>query len=185
MEQNEVDLLRRARQLEEAALATIHDEYYPRILRYVRLRVADQETAEDITSDVFMRFLQVLRDRNRPPNTIRGWLFGAANMVLKEHYRHKKRANLTPLEDKENVLQAANNPEAEVAKLFNNEQLGEAIAQLSDEQQQVIGLRFGYEMPIREVADVINKSEGAVKMLQVRAIASLSRLMQQMVGGES
>ena len=51
------------------------------------------------------------------------------------------------------------------------------MADLTEEQQQVLALRFGYEMPIRDVAETMNKSEGSVKMLQVRAIAALTRLM--------
>jgi RNA polymerase sigma-70 factor (ECF subfamily) len=57
------------------------------------------------------------------------------------------------------------------------ETLSEALSELTDEQQDVIALRFGYEMPIKEVAEMIGKSEGAVKQLQARAVAALSRRM--------
>jgi RNA polymerase sigma-70 factor (ECF subfamily) len=63
--------------------------------------------------------------------------------------------------------------------MITNENLRGAITALTEEQQEVIALRFGYEMSIREVAKTIGKSEGAVKMLQARAVAALSRKMQE------
>jgi RNA polymerase sigma-70 factor (ECF subfamily) len=62
------------------------------------------------------------------------------------------------------------------------EALHHALRELTDDQQDVIALRFGYEMPIKEVAEMIGKSEGAVKQLQARAVAALSR---RMTAGES
>lgn len=171
--QDERLLLSRARSLDKEALAEVHETYYDSIYRYIAFRVNDLQTVEDLTSEVFLRFLDAIRDRNAPQNTIRGWLFGVASRVVKEHYRQKKRTQHSALLD--STPSAQPGPDTRVAEAMTREELQEAITHLTEDQQQVLALRFGYEMPIRDVAETMNKSEGSVKMLQVRAISALTQ----------
>ena len=173
--QDELLLLHRAKSLDREALAQVHDLYYDAIYRYIAYRVNDYQTAEDLTSEVFIRFLHAIQQKNAPQNTIRGWLFGAASLILKEHYRQKKRTQLTELSD--NLPDDETRPTERLEAQENKEALRQAMTNLTEEQQQVLALRFGYEMPIRDVAETMSKSEGSVKMLQVRAIAALTRVM--------
>lgn len=173
--QDELLLLHRVKSLDQDALAQVHEQYYDAIYRYVAYRVSDLQTAEDLTSEVFIRFLHAIQLKNAPQNTIRGWLFGAASLILKEHYRKKKRAQLTELD--EAMADEWIEPSEKLEVQEKKKALHKAIAGLTEDQQQVLALRFGYEMPIRDVAETMNKSEGSVKMLQVRAIAALNRLM--------
>ncbi len=177
---DERDLLRRAGAFDQEALAVIHDRYYPAVYRFLSFRVADQQTAEDLASEVFIRFLSAIRDRSAPPNTIRGWLFGAARNVLKEHYRQQRRLNLAELDE---TISSGDTPEKRLLERLNKNELRQAIGELTAEQQDVLALRFGYEMPIKEVAETVNKSEGSVKMLQARAIAALTRRLSGQGGG--
>ena len=173
--QDELILLNRARSLDQAALTEIHDTYYVPVYRYIAFRVDEQETAEDLTSEVFTRLLSALRDHTAPQKTIRGWLFSVASRVVKDYYRKKYRYRQTVLD--ESVPSAGDSPDKKVDKMLTNEDLRQAITHLTEDQQQIIALRFGYEMSIRDVAQTTGKSEGAVKMLQARAIATLSRKM--------
>jgi RNA polymerase sigma-70 factor, ECF subfamily len=170
---DEITLLNRVRALDKEALAEVHDRYYQSVYRYMTFRVSDLQTAEDLTGDVFIRFLQAIRDRSAPPNTIRGWLFGTAQNVLKEHYRKQRKMNWTELDN--SLAGPDKNPESHLEDRLNKEELREAIAELTPEQQHVLALRFGYGLPIKDVAQTVNKSEGSVKMLQVRAINALTR----------
>lgn len=171
--QDELTLLHRARALDREALAQVHDTYYAAIFRYIAFRVNDHAVAEDLTSEVFARLLGALRDRSAPQKTLRGWLFGVAFRVVKDHYRQQYRAQKTTLD--ESLPSHTPGPAQAVEAMMSQERLKQAITELTEDQQNVLALRFGYEMPIREVAQTIGKSEGAVKMLQARAIASLSR----------
>lgn len=175
--QDEYLLLNRARALDPEALEEIHDTYYVPIFRYVSFRVNEHETAEDLTSEVFTRLLSALQDKTAPQKTIKGWLFSVASRVVKDFYRKKYRRKQVALE--ESVPSLADGPAQRVESMITNEKLREAITDLTEEQQEVIALRFGYEMSIREVAQTTGKSEGAVKMLQARAVAALSRTMQK------
>jgi RNA polymerase sigma-70 factor (ECF subfamily) len=173
--QDELLLLHRAKSLDQDALAQVHEQYYDAIYRYMAYRVNDLQTAEDLASEVFIRFLHAIQQKNAPQNTIRGWLFGAASLILKEYYRRKKRTQLTELDDA--IADEWIEPSEELETQESKKALHQAMANLTEDQQQVLALRFGYEMPIQDVAETMNKSEGSVKMLQLRAIATLTRLM--------
>jgi RNA polymerase sigma-70 factor, ECF subfamily len=168
-------LLARARQLEPAALAQIHDTYYTPIFRYVAFRVSDRQTAEDLTSEVFIRLLSALRDRHAPQNSLSGWLYGVASRVVADYYRQLYRKPETGLP--EWLPDANSDPVAQLDASLSREQLHRALKRLTEEQQDVIALRFGFEMSIREVARTMGKNEGAIKQLQARAVAALSRIL--------
>lgn len=174
--QDELILLNRARALEPEALEQIHDMYYVPIYRYISFRVNEHETAEDLTSEVFTRLLSALQDKTAPQKTIKGWLYSVASRVVKDFYRKKYRRKQVALE--ESVPSLADGPAQKVESMLTNEDLRQAITELTEDQQEIIALRFGYEMSIRDVAQTTGKSEGAVKMLQARAVAALSRTMQ-------
>ena len=92
-------LLSRARSLDPEALADIHDIYYTPIFRYVVMRINDQQTAEDLTSEVFTRLLSALREKSAPQNTLRGWLYGVASRVVSDHYRRHYRRKLVEVDE--------------------------------------------------------------------------------------
>jgi RNA polymerase sigma-70 factor, ECF subfamily len=166
-------LLNRARALDPDALAQIHDEFYKPIFRTISFRVNDRATAEDLTSEVFTRLLSALRQKSAPQRTLRGWLFAVASYVVKDHYRRQYRQPETELH--EQIPHQAPTPEQALDQKMAQAQLDAALETLTEEQQEVLALRFGYEMPIRDVAHTLEKSEGAIKMLQARAIAALTR----------
>jgi RNA polymerase sigma-70 factor (ECF subfamily) len=172
---DEAELLGRARAHDTDALAQIHDAYYGPLFRYVSFRVGDQHTAEDMVSEVFTRFLTALRDRKAPHSTLRGWLFGVAANIVSDHHRRHYRAPQEPL-DEEIVSQEAG-PEEVAEQSATREDLRLAVASLTDEQQHVLAMRYGRGMPIQDVARTLGKTEGAVKQLQARAIATLARKM--------
>jgi RNA polymerase sigma-70 factor, ECF subfamily len=166
-------LLSRARSLEPEALAEIHNLYYTPIFRYILLRVDDYAAAEDLASEVFVRLLSALRDRTAPQNTLRGWLYAVASYGVKDFYRQRYRNPQVELT--EGLAEAVERPEEQVEAHLNREALRQAISQLTEEQQDAVALRFGFGMSINETAQTMGKSEGSVKMLQARAVATLAR----------
>ena len=171
--QDEFSLLSRARALDEAALAEIHDTYYGPIFRYVIYRVSDRKAAEDLTSEVFVRLLSALRDKSAPQKTLRGWLYGVASHVVNDY--HRKRYRVDHVELQESIPSNMAGPAERVATNLRWQQVKAALPLLTEAQREVLALRFGQELPIREAARLMGKSEGAVKQLQARALAALSR----------
>ncbi len=172
---DEAELMGRARAHDTDALAQIHDAYYGPLFRYVSFRVGDQHTAEDVVSEVFTRFLTALRDNKSPQSTLRGWLFGVAANIVSDHHRRHYRAPQEPLTE-EFVCQA-DGPEEIAEQAATREDLRRAVTTLTGEQQHVLAMRYGKGLPIQEVARALGKTEGAIKQLQARAIATLARKM--------
>jgi RNA polymerase sigma-70 factor (ECF subfamily) len=170
---DEQRLLAGVRKLDPEALSQAHDAYYPAIFRYIAFRVGNQQVAEDLTSEVFTRLLRAVRDRSAPDNTLRGWLYRVASFVVADYHRQGYRVEHTTLN--ETIEAKTADPADAISNRQTLDELYEALAELTRDQQDVIALRFGYEMPIRDVAQTMGKSEGAVKQLQARAIAALSR----------
>lgn len=173
---DDLRLLQRAKALDEAALAEIHERYYTSIYQYIAFRINDLQTVEDLTSEVFLRLLRAIRDKNAPQNTLRGWLYGVASHVVKEHYRKMKRMNFAPLEDE--LMSNDERVEDQIQNKLVWEAIRSVLGELTEEQQHVLALRFGFGMRVREIAQRLDKSEGSVKMLQVRAISTLTQKLQ-------
>jgi RNA polymerase sigma-70 factor (ECF subfamily) len=180
--QDELALLGRARSLDPDALVQIHDTYFTPIFRYVAFRVSDRSVAEDLTSEVFTRLLSALRDKNAPQNTLRGWLYGVASRVVSDYHRQHYRAPEVELD--ESLASRELDPAEAVEKMMTHENLKRVMQELTEEQQNVISLRFGYDMPIQVVALTLGKTEGAVKQLQARAIATLARKLSPELADE-
>jgi RNA polymerase sigma-70 factor (ECF subfamily) len=168
-------LLRKAHALDQDALAQIHEAYYSAVYRYISFRVGDLRTVEDLTSEVFTRFLAALGRRFGGPDSIRPWLYGTASRVVKEYYRSQSRWNLVALD--ESVAVEEMGPAQTTEERWTRRELHEAIQELTEDQKTVLSLRFGANLPIKEVSTLMKKSEGAVKMLQVRAVSALARHM--------
>lgn len=164
-------LLAQARAFDPKALAHIHDSYYPPLYRYIMLRVSDREVAEDLTSEVFARLLAALRKGTAPQTTLRGWLYGVAANVVADHQRAAYRVTHTELDD--TVVSTSAGPAERIEATLTHEALLHAVHGLTEDQQQAIALRYGSELPFREVADAMGKSEGAVKQLLARAVTRL------------
>jgi RNA polymerase sigma-70 factor (ECF subfamily) len=173
--EDETALLARARALEPAALTAIHERYYDRIYRYAAFRVGDPAVAEDVTSEVFVRFLDAIRTGHAPDRTLRGWLYTVAARVVADHHRRQERHPEVSLNG---VRSGWGDPVVLAERTLDWDALQEAMAELTEEQQEVIALRFGYGLSIHEVAEATGRSEGSVKQLQARAVARLARLLE-------
>jgi RNA polymerase sigma-70 factor (ECF subfamily) len=177
LENRDSQLLERAREHDPQALAEIYDAYAESIYRYLYRFLGDPAQAEDLTSEVFIKLLQVLDTRRAPRERLQGWLYRVAHNLAVDWYRKQAREAHTPL--REELVSDGSSPAALVEARLNQQQLRTAIAQLTPDQQQVIVLRFGEGYKIAEVAHLVGKSEGAVKVLQHRAVKRLRKVLDQ------
>ncbi|MBI3241061.1 MAG: sigma-70 family RNA polymerase sigma factor [Chloroflexi bacterium] len=173
--ENDDRLLADARNLDSRALAAIHDRFYPDIYRYLLYRTNDEHTAEDLASEVFMRLLDVFH-AGRPPAVLRAWLFGVASNLAADHFRRQSRRPQVALS--EELVAEDTNLEMETGARLAAKEVREALHHLTDEQQQVLALRFGDGRSIDDTASLMQKSVTAVKQLQFRAVAALRRHLE-------
>lgn len=176
------DLLARARQMDGNVLAEIHDRYYPELYRYIFFRLDDAHLSADLTSEVFLRLVEAFARQRGPDRNLRGWLFSTASHMVNDHFRrrYRRRAQSIDEEQLENIPEIGSDPAHVWEGKFTRVQVSQALKQLTQEQQQVLALRFSDERSLEETARLIGKNINAVKALQFRALGSLRRLL----GGE-
>jgi len=170
-------LLNRAREYDQAAIAEIYDRYSLRIYNYIYHRLGNAHLAEDLTANVFLRMLEAIRSSRAWQTSFSGWLYRIAHNLVVDYFRAGQQDEV-PLE--EWPIPSREHPADIAERSLTQQRLRSAVGQLTGEQNLVITLKFLEGMSNAEVARVLGKSEGAVKSLQFRALASLRR----MIGGE-
>jgi len=177
----DVELLEQARRFDPDALRTLHNRFYESVYRYVHFKVGDTQASEDLTSDVFLRLLEALKRGKVWRTTPDAWIFGIARNVVADHYRKQTRRVEVELDERVSL-----SPEEGLSQRVivdeEQEELARALALLTDEQRDVILMRFMEGLSIKDVAEVLNKTPGAVKGLQFRAVRALSEAMQRLSG---
>jgi RNA polymerase sigma-70 factor (ECF subfamily) len=174
---DDAELLANAFEYDVQALSTIYDRYEVRIYTYIYRRTGDQALAEDLTGHVFLKMLEAIRNRKAWHSSFSGWLYRIAHNVVIDYYRQRDQKQQVSLDD-EPSLPALDDPVEATELKLDVERLRAAIARLTDEQAEVISLRFLEGYSISEVAEMMNKTEGSIKALQYRAVASLRQLLQ-------
>jgi RNA polymerase sigma-70 factor (ECF subfamily) len=176
-EADEEQLLAKAMQFDDAALGELYDRYETKIYGYIYRRTGDQALAEDLTAQVFLKMLESIRDQKAWHSSFSGWLYRIAHNLVVDMYRRKGRHGAVDLEEAPQTAADSQNPEETVERTLDAERLRSAIRRLTEEQAEVVSLRFLEGYSIAEVADMMNRTEGAIKALQYRAVATLRTLL--------
>jgi RNA polymerase sigma-70 factor (ECF subfamily) len=169
--QEEAAFVTRAQQGDETAVSWLYRRYAPRIYGYIAGRVGDPVLADDLTSEAFLCALEGLPQFEQRGISISAWLYRIAHDRMADHLRRQARRPTLPLEDE--YLPTHDGIDHDLDARLRMEQLGLAIERLTPEQHQVILLRFVAGLKLQEIAYVMKKSTGAVKMLQLRALTCL------------
>lgn len=160
---------------EASAFGQLYDHYQPQIYRFIVLKVGRREEAEDLTHHVFLNAWQNIRSYRNLGNPFSSWLYQIARNQVIDHYRtEKQNVDLESIEDIAVLLPEA---EAKTEEKLEIERVMKAIRQLKPEYQDIVAMRFVEELSIKEVAGILHKSEGAVKLLQHRAINQLREIL--------
>lgn len=166
-------LVERAQRGERAAFEELYTIHFDRIYGYLHMSVGNRHDAEDLTNQVFVKMLESIGKFRWRKVPFSAWLFRIAHNAAMDHFRANRRWVVEP--DVE--PHGAPEPSAEDAALagLGDEAAMAAIAQLSDEQRQVLTLKFVFDFSNAEAAQILDKTEGAVKSLQHRALVALQR----------
>ena len=170
-------MIARAQSGDSGAFGDLYGRYAGVILRYLYLRTREQETAQDLTQEVFVRVIKGIGGfEYRGEKSFLGWLYTIAGNVLIGQAR-RKRAVSTPLDDSIEIADPRS--QEAVLSVFDRVSLQHAIGQLTGDQQQVLTLRYFADMSNQEIAASTGKTEGAVKALQHRALQALQVILER------
>ena len=155
-------LIQRAMGGEAEAFGLLYDRYQPQIYRFILIKVGHREEAEDLTHQVFLKSWQNIGGYTFQGFPFSSWLYSVArNQVIEEVTE----------------LRIENPHPAATDKELDAERIKKAILHLKNEQQDVIILRFIEDLSPQETALIMDKSEGAIKLLQHRAIKNLKKIL--------
>jgi RNA polymerase sigma-70 factor, ECF subfamily len=168
------DLVERAQLGDRSALEELYLIHFDRIYSYLHMSVGSRHDAEDLTTQTFVKMLESIgrfRWRSAP---FSAWLFRIAHNLAMDHFRARRR-----WQPEEEIPEPAgveeDSAEEQALALIGDASLLELIARLSPEQRQVLTLKFVFRFSNGEAAAILDKTEGAVKSLQHRALATLHR----------
>ena len=175
MSQTDAQLVKRAQQGDAAAFTTIYDQYYDPVYTYLYYRVLDTALAEDLAADVFVRLVKFIHTFTPGEKPLLAWLYTISANLLTDHQRKNGRYTWLPLD--ESLAGGGDDPGRLTQQKWQTDCLLAAINQLTEEQQQVVLLKFVGKWSNEAIARQLGKSEGAVKSLQHRALDTLHRLL--------
>jgi RNA polymerase sigma-70 factor (ECF subfamily) len=173
--QAESNLVQQAVSGDPEAFATLYDAYLEPIYRFIFFRVGDEQTAEDLTSQVFLKAWDNLSGYQMRGLPFNAWLFRIARNHVIDYYRtYKETAPLEP-----NAVarpDPAADVDARVERRLQAEEVRLALQHLTPDQQQVLTLRFIEGLTTEEVAQVLGKRPGAIRALQMRGLQALAEI---------
>lgn len=166
---NERQIVERAKH-DPSAFAELYERYFPRIYRFVMSRVRDETVAEDLTSEVFMKALAGIgryRDRGWPFSS---WLYQIAANTIVDRFR-----TLHPAEDIDRQFGLSDDTsiEEDATRRDDVRRIGSLVQALPAQQRTALVLKFQEDMAVEDIAAVMGKSRGAVRVIIHRAIATI------------
>jgi RNA polymerase sigma-70 factor (ECF subfamily) len=172
---SDAELISRSQSGDLDAFGELYQRYLTRIYRYLRSRVTDERTAEDLTEAVFIRCFEALGDYEERGLPFSAYLYRVARNRLTDHYRSQREP--VPLEGIED--QGTEQPSLEEQILIKERQrkVQNALAKLPEDYQEVIRLRVLLDLSTQEAAAWLDRSPGAVRVLLHRALKMLKQTL--------
>lgn len=172
-----MDLVERAQAGEADAFGRLYDQYSDTVYRYIYYRVGSKATAEDLTSETFLRALRRIGTFTWQGRDFGAWLVTIARNLVADHFKSSRFRLEVTTGEMLDANEVARSPEDSVLESLSNAALLDAVRRLNPQQQECVTLRFLQGLSVAETARVMGKNEGAIKTLQYRAVRTLARLL--------
>jgi len=172
-----ISLVELARSGDKAAFGELYDHYHAAVFRFLYYRVSSATLAEDLTAETFFRALRGMSSFRWQGRDFGAWLMTIARNLAADHFKAGRTRLEQTTEDTETLDSAADGPEREVLALLTSEALRDALAKLPLEQRECVVMRFLEGLSIAETADIMERSVGAIKQLQLRGIRNLAKMI--------
>ncbi|MFI2380547.1 ECF subfamily RNA polymerase sigma factor, BldN family [Streptomyces sp. NPDC018964] len=172
-----MDLVERAQAGEADAFGRLYDQYSDTVYRYIYYRVGGKATAEDLTSETFLRALRRIGTFTWQGRDFGAWLVTIARNLVADHFKSSRFRLEVTTGEMLDANEVERSPEDSVLESLSNAALLDAVRRLNPQQQECVTLRFLQGLSVAETARVMGKNEGAIKTLQYRAVRTLARLL--------
>lgn len=160
------------------AFGQLYDRYVTGIFRFIYVRVGSTQLAEDLTAETFLRALRSLHTFQWTGKDFAAWLTTIARNLMYDHFKSRRTKSEFATDVFPEQADPGPGPEADALASLSNAELMQAVASLPDDQRDCVLMRFVQELSITETAQILGRSEGAIKQLQLRAVRSLAKILQ-------
>jgi len=174
-----IALVELARGGDKEAFGLLFDHYHHSVFRFIYYRTRSQTLAEDLSSETFFRALRSMNNFRWQGKDFGAWLMTIARNLTTDHFKAGRTRLEHATEDMSLHDDTTEGPETTVLAAITNETLLTSLQRLPKEQQECLIMRFLQGMSIAETAQVLGRSEGAVKQLQLRGVRNLAKLMPE------
>jgi RNA polymerase sigma-70 factor (ECF subfamily) len=161
---------------QQASFADFYDAYLPKVYGYVRQRVNDIATAEDLTATVFEKALIGWNGRRKPSSLV-PWLFRIARNTVVSYYRRRSRTEVV-LEEPDDKPATEPGPEDSLLQTERWTRIQDSMQQLTLREQDIIALKFGGGMTNRNISPIVGVSEGNVAVILHRSLRKLQAVLE-------
>ncbi len=176
LQSSEEALVKRAVQRDRVAFTALYHNCVVQVYRHVHYRVSALADVEDITQEVFIRAWKAIDRYKFRGAPFAAWLITIARNLIADHYRAKKKlVSSERVEDFSNIAEV--DPQVDAEVVLNQIYVRRAIFKLKKEKQKVILMRFIDGFSYAEIAKTLNKSEGAIRVIQYRALKELRQTL--------
>jgi RNA polymerase sigma-70 factor (ECF subfamily) len=176
MDSDENLLVQNAAAGDALAFGKLYDRYQPMIYRFIAIKVGRREDAEDLTHQVFLSAWQGVNRYQDLGHPFSSWLYRIARNQVIDHYRAKKPVVSLEVMDAEAILDPVI-PQLDLPRKLDIEKTLAAVRTLSHDHQDVVVMRFIEDLSLKETARAMKRTEGAIKLLQHRAIKELQKIL--------
>jgi RNA polymerase sigma-70 factor (ECF subfamily) len=168
---NDEQLLVAAAQRDPARFGDLYERHFDRVYAFIARRVGNRDAAQDITADVFHQALANIGKYESRGILFSAWLFRIAANAIADKWKHAAKESGTSSGTRAPEEMDAGKPDMDAAE--HRAQLFQSVRTLPADQRRVIQMRFAEEKSIRDIAQTLRKTEGAIKQLQFRALQNL------------
>jgi len=172
---NTDQLARAASRGDEDAFGALYTQFFPRISRFVILRVSHKQITEDLVAEIFVKAWENLQ-KEENITSFTAWIFTVARNRIIDHYRTKK--TFADIFELENLIEYEDNVVEAIDLDIASKEFLQVLDQLTKDQQQVIRLKFLEDLDNEEIGAIMEKPAGSIRVIQHRAIISLKTLLK-------
>ena len=172
-------LVQQAIKRDRAAFTALYERCVGRVYRHVYYRVSNHADAEDITQEAFVKAWKSIDKYKRTGAPFVTWIITIADNLVIDHYRRQQKVVITDEIYEVNPVEQIQDPAIETEVNYNNAIIKEAILKLKGDKQKVILMHFIDGLTYEEIAKALNKSEGAIRVIQYRALRDLRSFLKR------
>ena len=173
----EKELVSRLANGDKEAFGELYDTYAPKIFRFIRLKVGSQVLAEDLSSESLLRIWEYFKEAEREvEESFQALLYKIARNLIADYYKRKSSQEIL-INDDFNVFIENQIAPSEVSLKEDTEEIHRALVGMKEEYQNVILWYYIDELPVPEISKLMDKSEGAIRVLIHRALESLKKIL--------